>query len=121
MYPGGGHRCGTGLREISWFFTFPRSGIEDSREFQYSQIPGKVSVFLPILSSLPPANPPQGGEAGVRQVFWFLIEFDFVVDDGAALVAHCAFYIHVSGEAVSETEEILAGVDRAAVADVEFR
>ena len=45
----------------------PRSGIEDSREFQYSQIPGKVFVFLPILSFMPPANPK--GEAGVRQAF----------------------------------------------------
>jgi len=33
---------------------FPRSGIEDFREFQYSQIPGKVFVFLPLLSSMPP-------------------------------------------------------------------
>jgi len=54
MYPGGGHRCRTGLSGVSWFFTLPRSGIEDSREFQYSQIPGKSFVFLPSLSSLPP-------------------------------------------------------------------
>ena len=29
---GGGRRCGTGLSEVSWFLTLPRSGIEDSRE-----------------------------------------------------------------------------------------
>ena len=54
MFTSGGHRCGTGMREISWFFTFPRSGIEDSREFPSSQIPGKSFGFLPSLSSMPP-------------------------------------------------------------------
>jgi len=53
------------------FFTLPRSGIEDSREFPSSQIPGKSFGFLPSLSSLPPANPPKGGEAGVRQSLLF--------------------------------------------------
>jgi len=46
---------------------FPRSGIEDSREFQSSQIPGKVFCLLPMLSSMPPASPK--GKAGVRQSF----------------------------------------------------
>jgi len=44
------------------FFIFPRSGIEDSREFQYSQIPGKVFVFLLMLSFMPPESPK--GRAG---------------------------------------------------------
>jgi len=69
MYPGGGHLCGTGLSEVSWFFTLPRSGIEDFREFPSSQIPGKSFGFLPSLSSMPPASPLKGGKAGVRQSF----------------------------------------------------
>jgi hypothetical protein len=62
MFAGGGHRCGTGVSEVSWFFTFPRSGIEDFREFPSSQIPGKSFGFLPSLSSMPPANPRKGAK-----------------------------------------------------------
>jgi len=55
-------------RSIMVLYYFPRSGIEDSREFPSSQIPGKSFVCLPMLSSMPPVRS-ASDKTGVRQSF----------------------------------------------------